>query len=261
LAAISGVFDRVTAGAGLSSCSAALRRTGRLLADLAGYLSGFLTDLPGHSAGCLTDATSCLAGGLSQALSKATERLAGALGGLRNGTAGAQRLTGRVGESSKRLTRGAAWADSLLRRLADIAESLAHGTTGPERLLAEIADVSDGVVDGLDEALQDLGVPIERRQRAVENVVEVLQTHLQLGLCLDPLDVDLDLAQAHVDTRHDLQQVRELRPEREMRLQPFDVDVDLIDLHLPDVDEDIRIVARFATFELGTVEFARTACP
>jgi hypothetical protein len=106
------------------------------------------------------------------------------------------------------------WLDCLLSRLADITECLGDCAAWAERLLAELADAADGVVDGLDEALEDLGVAIERRQRAVEDVVQVLQPNLQQRLRLHAADVHLDLVQMDVHASDDLEQVRELRPQR-----------------------------------------------
>jgi hypothetical protein len=146
-------------------------------------------------------------------------------------------LTGGIGETTERLARRASRLHGLLGRLADITQRLAHRATGTERLLPKLADVSDSVVDRLDEALQDLRVPVERRQRPVEDVVEILEPDLQLGLALEPFDVDLDLAQVDVHARDHLQQVGELRTQRQMRLELLDVDVDLVHLDLADVDQ------------------------
>jgi hypothetical protein len=147
----------------------------------------------------------------------------------------------------------------LLRRLSDVAECLSHGTARPERLLTELADVPDRVIDRVDEALQDLRITVESRQRTIEDVVEILETHLQPRLCFHAFDVDLDLAEVHVDASDHLQQVRQLRTQRKMSVELLDVDVDLVDLHLLDVDEDVWIVARLTPFELSRIHAARLA--
>ena len=59
-----------------------------------------------------------------------------------------------------------------------------------------------------------------------------------------------DCAQVDVDSGNDLKEVGELRPQRQMRLQLLDVDVDLVDVHLTNIDEDVRLVTRLAAMEL-----------
>ena len=117
-----------------------------------------------------------------------------------------------------------------------------------------MSDIPDSVVECVNEPFEDLGVSIEGRERAIENVVEVLQTHLQPRFGLHTLDVHLDFAQADVDARNHLEEVREFRSEREVGFQVLDIDVDLVDFALADVYENIRIVTRFASLEMLAVE-------
>ena len=67
--------------------------------------------------------------------------------------------------------------------------------------------------------LHDLGVLVERRECAVEDVVGVLEADLEHRLCVDVLEVDLDLVDAHVHTGHEVQQVGHLGPQGEMGLE------------------------------------------
>jgi hypothetical protein len=98
--------------------------------------------------------------------------------------------------------------------------------------------------------LQDLGIPIQRRERPIQYVVQVLQPHLELALRIDALDVYLNLARVDVNPGHHLEQVGELGPKGQVRLQLLDVNVDLIDLHLRDIDKDVGIMARLAPLKL-----------
>jgi ABC-type transporter Mla subunit MlaD len=214
-------------------------------------LSCLLAGLPNSSTGSLFDPTDSLSTRLAQPLAEAAEPLADAAECLPCGSAElsdrttrAERLSCRVAQSTERLARRTSRLHGLLCRLADIAEGLADGASGAERILAELADAPKRVVNGVHEALEDFRVAVEGGQRPVEDVVQVLQPHLQLGLDLHALDVDLDLTQVDVHACDHLQQVREFRPQRQMCLQLLDVDVDLVDLHFADVNVDIRIATR-----------------
>ena len=88
----------------------------------------------------------------------------------------------------------------MLGRLADVAKRLTDCTSWAERFLAKFADAADRVINGLDEALQDLRIPVESCQRPIENVVKVLEPDLQHRLGLDTGDIHLYLAQLDMDT-------------------------------------------------------------
>jgi hypothetical protein len=237
------------------------------LASLAS-LAGRLPRLPRGSTGSLAETAHRLSGCLlqslpeaAQTLTDATERLACGAAELPHSSPGAERLPGRVRKPAKCLTRGSAGLNGLLRRLAHVVERLRHCAARPERLLTQVADVVDRVIDGLDEALEDLWIAIECREGSIEDVVEVLEADLEPRLRINPFDVDLDLPEVDVDTGHDLEEVRQLGAKREVGLQLLDVDVDLVDVHLVDVYEDIRVVARLAALEMPGVHFARRARP
>ena len=227
-------------------------------------LTDRLPCLAGGSANSLADTTHSLSGRLAhpltdgaQALADSPERLTRGVAQLSHGSARSERLSGRIREPAECLARGSTWLNGLLRRLAEVVERLRHSSAGPKCFLAQVADVADCVVDGLDEAFEDLGIAVERREGAVENVVEVLEAHLEPRLYLNSFDVDLDLSDVDVDTGDDLEEVRKLGTKREVRFQLLDVDIDLVDVHFVDVDEHIRVVARVSTLEVPGVEFAR----
>lgn len=169
--------------------------------DLTGRLPNVLLEplrrLPGvlaHLARSLTDTLADLSNLLAKPLSELPDTLADALA-----------------ELPDTLTEA-------LPYLADALPQLADRAPGPERLLAEVADVSDGIADGLDEALEYLGVAVERRQGAIEDVVKILQPHFQQRFRLDTRNVDLDLAEMHMHASHHLEEIRQLRLQREVRL-------------------------------------------
>jgi hypothetical protein len=174
-------------------------------------LSASLTErLPGagpQAANGLTGRTEILAH-VADTASEALPELADALpeppDSLTDRAAWAYRLSSRVAQSADRFARRASGLDSLLCRLTHIAQGLRNSSTGSKRLLPELADVPEGVVNGLDEALQDLWVLIEGCQCAVEDVVEVLEAHLQPRLCLDALDVDHHLPEVDMDAGNHL---------------------------------------------------------
>jgi hypothetical protein len=194
---------------------------------------------------------------LADTLPKPLAELADALSELSNRTAGAERLSSGVGEPADGTARGPARLDSLLRGLTYVIERLRQPTTGAERLLAQLADVADCVVDGMDETLQDLRVSVERRQRPIEDVVEILEADFEQRFRFDARDVNLDLAKVDVDAGDDLEEVRQLCTQREMRLELLDVDVNLVDLDLANIDKDVWLVARRAPLELLTAHPAR----
>jgi hypothetical protein len=213
-----------------------LRRVTGLLAHLPRSLTNALPNLPDRPADTLFES----AKRLPRCLAEPAECLAGLAGELTDRAAGAKCLSCRIRQPTN---------------------CLACRSAGSQRLLADLADVADRVVERLNEPLENLWIPIQGRERAIENVVEILQPYLQSRLGLHALYVDLDLAQADMDSCDHLEKVGELRPEREMRLEVLDVNVNLLDLQFADVDEDIRVVTRLAPLEMVGVQPARGARP
>jgi hypothetical protein len=188
--------------------------------------------LPNSPTDTLPDLPECLPRGLPEA----PERLSRIACDLTDGPAGTKRLACGIRQSTN---------------------GLGCRPTRAQGLLAQLSDVANRIVECLNEPLENFWVPIEGRQRAIENVVEVLQPHFQPRLGLHTLDVHLDFAHADVYARDHLEKVRELRPEREMRLQALDINVDLLDFALADIDKNIRVGTRFAALEMLATELVR----
>jgi hypothetical protein len=160
-----------------------------LTGDLADVLPGLASHLPGlarYLADVLPKPLPQLSCALPQplpqlshALSQFLAELADTLPELSHRAARPQSLARGIRQPADGLTCGSARLDRLLCRLPDVVECLREPTTWSERLLTELTDVPDGVVDGMHQALKDLRVAVERRQRSVEDVVEILEPHLQ----------------------------------------------------------------------------------
>ncbi len=135
----------------------------------------------------------------------------------------------------QRLGAGPARPQRRLGGLAYLIDGSRHRPPWSQRRLGGLADVVHGGVHRLEQGLQDLGVVVDGGQGAVQDVVEVLQPHLEHGLGIDALDVELDLAKVNVDTGHQLEKVAQFGPQRQVGVQALDVQVDLLDLDLGDV--------------------------
>jgi hypothetical protein len=68
----------------------------------------------------------------------------------------------------------------------------------------------------------------------------------QQRLGLYTADVHFDLAQVNVHAGNDRRRFRQLRPQRQVRLELLDAHVNLVDLDLANVDEDIGLMRRLA---------------
>lgn len=120
----------------------------------------------------------CLAGRLPRFADVAAHLLSC----LSDSLVGAERPACRIRQPAQSLARRAARLDCLLCSLSDVVERFCQSPARPERLLTELPDFTDGIADGVHEALEDLRIPMERCERAVEDVVAVLQPHLQQRL-------------------------------------------------------------------------------
>lgn len=179
-----------------------LARIANLLTKLARRLASALANLPHSTADTLPNSAERLPRGLLKApkrlprgLAKATERLPRIACDLTYGPTGTKRLACGIRQPTN---------------------SLACRSTRPQGLFAELSDVANCVVECVNEPFENLGISIEGSERAIENVVEVLQAHLQPRFSLNTLDVHLDFAQADMNARDHLEKVREFRSEREM---------------------------------------------
>jgi hypothetical protein len=95
----------------------------------------------------------------------------------------------------------------------------------------EIVRAATDVAKGLADALEELGVAIERGEDAAEDLRDVPQARLEECLRLDALDVELHLAEPNAGTRADLDEVPRLRQDGEMGPKIIQFELDLIDLH------------------------------
>lgn len=119
---------------------------------------------------------------LSEALAELAHALPDDLPELAHCAARSERPACRIRQPAQSLARRAARLDCLLCSLSDVVERFCQSPARPERLLTELPDFTDGIADGVHEALEDLRIPMERCERAVEDVVAVLQPHLQQRL-------------------------------------------------------------------------------
>jgi hypothetical protein len=68
----------------------------------------------------------------------------------------------------------------------------------------------DRCVGCLERTFDELGVLVERRQGAIEDVVGVLKPNLKLRPRIHVLDVDIDLVDRHLDACNQIEEVRHL---------------------------------------------------
>lgn len=124
-------------------------------------------------------------------------------------------------------TAAACWAGlgpQLVHLLAELSRGAAYRVADPSCCLAgELADSLADAAERLSGAGRGLCSPGSRgsrgsgraSQRAVEDV-ELLEPYLQLRLGFNARNVDLDVAETDVDSRHDLEPVRRLGAQREV---------------------------------------------
>ena len=115
---------------------------------------------------------------------------------------------------------------------------------GSGRLLADLAGRLDRGIRRLEQPLDDVGVLVERGQRAVQDVVGVLEPDLELALGLHVLEVDLHLVDPDVHAGDQVDEVRDLRSEREVRVEALDVDLELAHADFRHEDVDVGLVGR-----------------
>jgi hypothetical protein len=210
--------------------SATLRE---LLRCLLRALADTLDGLPG--------ALSDLAQRLVRALPEALDGLARALSDL------ADRLAGSLAQLTHALTR--TLADVLNRApgaLADVLNRIA-------RVFEGVAGAGAHIPHGTPDARQQLRVPVKRQRNAVQNRADVVQPGLQQSLCLDALDLELDLAEPDIGPDADLHHLADGRHDGYLRLQVLELEVDLVDLDDRDVDQDVWAVADLAGIAKGVV--------
>ncbi len=98
-------------------------------------------------------------------------------------------------------------------------------------------------------ALEQLRIAIEPGQHTLENQADVVEPRLQQSLRLDPLDLQLDFAQADVGADADLHEIAHFRHNRHLGTQIVDLDVDFVDLDDWDVEEDVRALRKLTRID------------
>jgi hypothetical protein len=143
-------------------------------------------------------------------------------------------LLGAAADLLRGTTTAAAYVfDCLLHALA---EAPCRLTGVAEHLPGPAADP----LAGSSEAPQELRVPIQRRQHALQDRGHVAEPGLEQSLGLDALDPQLDLAQVDVRPDAELHEVTDLGQDRYLRAKLIHLDLDLVDFDLGHVDEDVR---------------------
>ncbi|MFE6174697.1 hypothetical protein [Streptomyces sp. NPDC056464] len=117
---------------------------------------------------------------------------------------------------------------------------LPHGLTG------SAADILHGGPDSTRQLVQDLRVAVERGEHSVDDLCDVMETYLELGLGLNARDAEMHPPERDVGAHIQFQQIQHLRLQRDMRPQVLDVQVDLVDLQDRNIEENVRARIRCA---------------
>src|SRR5512139_2528041 len=103
-----------------------------------------------------------------------------------------------------------------------------------------MARAASDLLERLADALQQLGVAIQREQDALENLGDVLEPRLEQRLRLDALDLQLDLPQVSLRADADVEQLSDLGEYGYPGIEVIDLDIDLVHLDDRDVGQDVR---------------------
>ncbi len=236
-------------------------------------LAGALTKLAGRLPETAHELTR-IARGLARGLADVSNSLAGALAHVSDGLPSAladisNSLAGALADLADRLASAFPdVADGLARALADLVDCVANSLTDLgksfARALADVLDrltgladhvtgASADVLDRLTEAMDQLGIAVDRGHHSIDDRRHVVEANLEQRLCLDPLDVDLELAEADVDSDVEADEVEHLRLERDVRFELRKLEVDLVDLEHRDVEQHVRVLARLGQRGGGVV--------
>jgi hypothetical protein len=104
-----------------------------------------------------------------------------------------------------------------------------------EQIVGSTTDVTQGLAD----ALEQLRVTVEGGEDTGEDLRDIAEAGLQERLCLDALDVQLDLAEPDSGPRVDLHELPGLGEHGEVGAQIVQLELDLVDLDDGCVDVDI----------------------
>jgi hypothetical protein len=108
-----------------------------------------------------------------------------------------------------------------------------------------MARTAADLLDGLPDALQQLGIAIQREKHAFEDLTDVVETRLEQCLRLDSLDLQLDLAQMSLRTDTYVEQLPDLGEHGDACIEVVDLDVDLVHLDDRDVGQDVGALLHF----------------
>ncbi len=215
----------------------------------------------------LADALSGLPDALSDSLPGLAEPLADPLAGLRDTLPGAlaevsdplpdalpelsDTLSGTLAHIRERLV--GALADLRKRLLGALAGVLGDVSGGPEELPGSCPRVLDGPAD----SAQELWVSVERHGDALDDRVHGVEARIEEGLCLDPVDLELDLVEADLGADAELGQPAHLGDHRHLSPQILDLDLDLVDLDHRHVDDHVRSLFDLARIDDGVIVVVR----
>ena len=101
-----------------------------------------------------------------------------------------------------------------------------------------------------------LRVAVDRAHHAVDDRGQVVEAHLQHGLGVDALDVELDAAQPGVHADVEVQQVEQAGLERHASVEFGDLEIHFVDVQARDVEVDVGIATPGARAGAG-LELAR----
>ncbi|GAA4931003.1 hypothetical protein GCM10023224_08570 [Streptomonospora halophila] len=97
-------------------------------------------------------------------------------------------------------------------------------------------------------------VVVDRFQDPLDDRSDIVETHLQQGLRLDPLDGETDTPEFNIRTHIEFHQVQDLSLQRHPRPEVLDLKLDLVHLDHRDVEQYIRLFGSgSATTAIGPV--------
>jgi hypothetical protein len=103
-----------------------------------------------------------------------------------------------------------------------------------------MARAASNFLQRLADALQQLRVAIQREEYALQDLADIVEPCLEQHLRLDPLDLQLDLAEVGLHADADVEQLPDLGEHGDPGIEVIDLDIDLVHLHDRDVRQDIR---------------------
>ena len=133
----------------------------------------------------------------------------------------AHRLAGRVDRLRHRGQAGGGEVE----QLAVAERGSGNAADRADRIVGDSADRVDRIVDGREQLGDELRIVVERLQGPLDDRPDIVEPDDQRRRRLDALDVDLDLVDAGVGPRGQLEQIGEPRVERDMDLEVVHLEV------------------------------------